>query len=753
MRPILAQLRTVLSKALTTAFGAEGAGADPLVKRAGDPKFGDYQSNVAMGLAKKLGQKPREVAQKIVDALPDTAGDMLAPPEVAGPGFINLRIRREFLEKALADVPPALVDAGAGDAAPTAEGGRATWQDRLGIESVGEAGRQTVVVDYSSPNVAKEMHVGHLRSTIIGDTIARVLGFEGHEVIRQNHLGDWGTQFGKIILALWHLCMCRHQNESAVDLKRIADTLTAAGTNADERMALLRRRCEIHQENLNRDPDGGEFHAFIRSFEPSFGVLLPAYQYVNAVESAAEGTDLCVTNPGTDESFHLSAVSRHVAAILQGKTAVGNEQELEAWRRAKAATLRDCGEIYRRLGVLLTDADVCGESFYEPLLRGVVEEVRTALAAPHTDPQSGLSAVCRIDQGAVCVFLEKPDGSPAFKGPQGDPLPMLIQKSDGASLYATTDLAAVLYRVHQPREHPISLHSKQLRERLDELGGLGADRIIYVVGAPQALHFQMFFPTAHALGWTRKGESFVLLEHVAFGSILGQDRKMLRTRTGENVKLKDLLDEAVERAEALVRASEADPDKRRGFDEAEIRQIAETVGIAAVKYADLCQNRNTDYLFSWEKMLALQGNTAPYLLYAYARIRSIYRKGAESREPRTEDLKSQDLGYEDLKSQDLESGDSRSQIVLGHPAERALALAILQFPETIDSVAENLMPNYLCEYLYDLAGRFMSFYEECPVLKAPDERTAAARLRLCELTARALKLGLGLLGIQTLERM
>ncbi len=733
----------MIASALTAAFGEPAAGVDPLVKRAGDPKFGDYQSNVAMGLAKKLGQKPRDVAQKIADALAaegpdghrdatDAAADMLEPPEVAGPGFINLRIRREFLERALADVPPAPEEEDATE--PRSDGAtKEQVRDRLGVEAVAAAARQTVVVDYSSPNVAKEMHVGHLRSTIIGDTIARVLAFEGHEVIRQNHLGDWGTQFGKIILALWHLCMCRHQNESVDDLKRIADTLTAASTSASERLALLKRRCEIHQENLNRDPDGREFHAFIRSFEPSFSVLLPAYQYVNAVESAAEDTDLRVSNPGADESYHLSAVSRHVAAILQGKTAVDNEQELEAWRRAKDATMRDCGELYRRLGILLTDADVCGESFYDPLLPGIVEEVRTALAIPQTDPQSGLSAVSRLDQGAVCVFLEKPDRSPAFKGPQGDPLPMLIQKSDGASLYATTDLAAILYRVHHPREHAISVHSKQLREKLDELGGLGADRIIYVVGAPQTLHFQMFFPTAHALGWTKQGERFVQLEHVAFGSILGQDRKMLRTRTGENVKLKDLLDEAVDRAEALLRESEADPQKRRGFGDAEIMRIAETVGIAAVKYADLCQNRNTDYLFSWDKMLALQGNTAPYLLYAYARIRSIYRKGAESNQSAIR--------------------NPRSAILLTHPAERALALAILQLPETIESVAENLMPNYLCEYLYDLAGRFMAFYEECPVLRAPDERTAASRLRLCELTARALKLGLGLLGIDTLERM
>ncbi len=723
MRSILLQLERFITEALAAAYGEAAVGVGPQVRTSGDAKYGDYQSNVAMGLAKKLGAKPRDVAQKIADALPPASREMLEPPEIAGPGFINLKLRSEFLSTQLGSIP----------AAPTK-----AEEDRLGTEPVEAAARQMVVVDYSSPNVAKEMHVGHLRSTAIGDTIVRVLAFQGHCVIRQNHLGDWGTQFGKIILSLWHLCMGRHQNETAADFDRLADEISrAARAGGEAKTTLLEARRRIHQENLERDLDGGEFSGFIQSFEPSFALLLPTYRYVNAVEDAAEGTTFTIANKVTGEMYPLSGVSRHVAAMLQGKTARDNTQELAAWRKAKDATLKECNAIYRRLGVLLTDDDICGESFYEPLLSGVVVEAQAKLSS--TEGQSGdIRAVCRRDRGAICVFLEKPDGSPAFKGPQGDALPMIIQKSDGASLYSTTDIAAILYRVNHPQRHAIPLSDAGLKQQLARLGGgLGADRVVYVVGAPQKLHFEMLFPTAQALGWLKKGGGEIRLEHVAFGSVLGEDRKMLRTRSGESAKLKDLLEEAVERAEKMVRETEADPDKRRGFTEDEIKNIAATVGIAAVKYADLSQNRNTDYVFSWDKMLALQGNTAPYMLYAYARIRSIYRKGAES------------------ASDAIQSAirNPQSAIQLSHPAERALAIRICQLAETIDTVGENLLPNFLCEYLYDLAGRFMAFYESCPVLQAPDDATLASRLRLCDLTARALRLGLGLLGIGTLERM
>ncbi|MFQ5422494.1 MAG: arginine--tRNA ligase [Phycisphaerae bacterium] len=716
MQSILAQLRTHFDAALRSVTGEPGV--DVRLRAAADPKFGDYQCSAAMGLAKKLGQKPRYIAQQIVAAMGDSAADMLEPPEIAGPGFINLRLKAAYLEQTLGSIPR-----------------HAEGQDRLGIDKVPAAERDVVVIDYSSPNVAKEMHVGHLRTTIIGDTIARTLAFQGHRVIRQNHLGDWGTQFGMIILALWHICMAAQQSESVNDFDRIAGELTDPDTDAARRAALLEQRRAIHQANLDRDPDGRTFHAFIRTFKPSFDVLLPAYRYVNVLEASAQGTDLAITDPGTGQRVPLGSVSRRVAAILQGKTGTDNEQELDAWKKARDATLKECDTIYRRMGILLDDADICGESFYEPLLPGIVEELQARL----TDSGAGdadTRAICRNDAGAVCVFLENADGSPAFTGPKGAPLPMIIRKSDGASLYATTDLAAILYRLAHPEHHPIRLCRDRLRQALARLGGgLGADRILYVVGAPQKLHFQMLFSTVHALGWTQTGNRRAQLEHISFGSVLGEDRKMLKTRSGENVKLKDLLNEAVTRAEALVRDTEADPRKRRGFDEAEIRHIAETVGIAAVKYADYCQNRNTDYVFSWDKMLAMQGNTAPYMLYAYARIRSIYRRGANSRPAESE------------------MSDPRSPITLTHPAERALALGILRCSETLDAVAATLLPNVLCEYLYDLAGKFMAFYEGCPVLQAPDDATRVSRLRLCHLTARTLRLGLNLLGISTLERM
>ncbi|MEK6644011.1 MAG: arginine--tRNA ligase [Planctomycetota bacterium] len=715
MRPFLVELRGYVGAALTATLGPDAAGADPEISRSKDGKHGDYQCNAAMGLAKRLGLKPPELAQRIIDALPPAALAMVEKPGIAGPGFINFRIKQACLEAAIDVITSTTDDA------------------RLCIEPVAKDDALTVVVDYSSPNVAKEMHVGHLRSTIIGDTIARVMDFQGHRVIRQNHLGDWGTQFGKIILALWHLCMARRQGETVADFNRLADELSRlAKSPLEAKRALLQARRDIHQENLSSDPTGDEFHKYIENLEPSFEILLPAYRYVNALEEAAQGTDLTVTDAQTGETYPLSGVSRYVAAMLQGKAGRDNKQELAAWKKAKDATLRECNAIYRRLGVLLTDDDICGESFYEPLLPGTIAELRTVLT--NVDGQTGeIRAVCRDDKGAACVFLEKTDGTPAFKGAQGDPLPMLIQKSDGASLYATTDLAATLYRTHHTTTHPYSQRTASLSEVLSKPpfnGGLGADRIIYFVGFPQKLHFEMLFATVDALGWLHKEDREIRLEHVSFGSVLGEDRKMLRTRAGDSVKLKALLEEAVQRAEALVRASESDPEKRRGFTESEIQEIAETVGIGSVKYADLCQNRSTDYTFSWDKMLALQGNTAPYLLYAYARIRSIYRKGAEAL-----------------------SRTGHGRVTLDHPAERALAMRVLQLAEVVEMVSDLLLPNFLCDYLYDLAGKFMSFYESCPVLQAGDEGTKASRLALCDATARALKIGLGLLGIRTLERM
>ncbi|MCK6483901.1 MAG: arginine--tRNA ligase [Phycisphaerae bacterium] len=735
-------LNNLFAEALRAAFGEAGRDVDPLIRPATDPRFGDYQSNVAMGLARTLGRRPRDIAQALIDALGVGRADarvsyLIEPPEIAGPGFINLRLRREFLEAALSSVPPA---PGGAEDVDLAE----LPADRLGIEPVDESLRRTVVIDYSSPNVAKEMHVGHLRSTIIGDTIARVLAFEGHRVVRQNHLGDWGTQFGMVILGMWHLCKAERRGEPEDwSERRLSELAAARSAGGDALRAYLTRLRDEHQAELDRDPAGVEFAAFLRSFAPRLVRLLPAYQFVNAVESAAEDFDLTVVDRQNNKQVKFSAVSNHVVAMLQ-RGGSADDQERQAWQLAIRASLEACGAIYRRLCVLLTEGDVRGESFFHDMLPGIVEELRLSLPARGADEAAAtgstgewVRAVCRDDGGAVCVFLETPDGTPRFKGPDGEPLPLIVRKSDGAYLYATTDLAAALYRMSDNRRRPIPLRSASLRAALaardPHHGGLGGDRVLYVVGMPQKLHFEMLFATIEALGWTRAGEPAaprVRLEHVAFGSVLGEDRKPYRARSGESVRLKDLLDEAVARARRLVEENDA----RRGDDagqaplsDAEKDAIAEAVGIGSVKYADLCQNRGSDYVFSWDKMLAMQGNTAPYLMYAHARIRSIFRKGAATCDD--------------------------APIVLEHAAERALGMRILQFGETLSAVSTTLLPNLLCDYLYELAGAFMAFYENCPVLRAPDEETRVARLRLCDLAARTLKLGLGLLGIRALQRM
>lgn len=626
MKSIAGQLNSLFSKAIERAFGDHGRRTDPMIRPAADEKFGDYQSNVAMSLAKRLGSKPRDVARRIVDALAaePQAAAMCEPFEIAGPGFINIRLRPEWMADVLNAVPAA------------------GHRDRLGIDPAENP--QTVIVDYSSPNIAKQMHVGHLRSTIIGDTIARILEFEGHRVIRQNHVGDWGTQFGML---------CAY----------LKDKMPDALTNP----------ADVHLADLE-----------------SF------YKQANALDQE-------------DAGFHERARAEVVA--LHNR----DENTLRAWRYIVNESRNHYMPIYRRLGVSLRQEDERGESFYADRLAGVVAELERDFGrnAPAL-AQHGAGDRPRIrvetSDGALCVFHETPSGEPMFKNPDGKPVPMIIRKSDGAYLYATTDLAAVQFRIRE----------------------LGADRIIYVTDARQAQHFEMVFATARAAGWTLHGgrTTPVQLDHVTFGSILGDDRKPLKTRSGENVRLSDLLDEAVNRAEKLIRSNEADPAKRRGFSEDEIRDIAEAVGIGAVKYADLSQNRQSDYVFSWDKMLAMEGNTAPYMMYAYARIRSIYRKGAE-------------------ESRELAAG----RIQLVEPAERALARRILRLPETLEGAAVGLRLNIISEYLYNVAGAFMSFYEACPVLKAGSDALRASRLRLCDLTARALRIGLDLLGIRVVERM
>ncbi len=565
----------------------------PLVVPTKDPRFGDYQCNVALKLAKVMHRKPRELAMELIKTV--SSEDLLRmclPLEVAGPGFINISLRPNWMAEMLESFevsPLEGKDSGAED--------------------------KTVVVDYSSPNVAKELHVGHIRSTIIGDSICRILTFLGYRVIRQNHIGDWGTQFGL-------LC------------------------------AYLRREPQLLEAGLSD--------------------LEELYRQARALEKE---------DPGFREEARDTVVALHR----------GDPDVLAVWEKIIEASRNHYLEMYKKLGVLLTVADERGESFYNPLLPQVVEELKERFGNKRQGPLR-----VEISDGAVCVFHYKDDGSPMFLGHNDSPLPFIIQKSDGAYLYATTDLAALKFRVVE----------------------LGADWIIYVTDARQKLHFEMLFATARGAGYAPAGE--VKLEHVTFGSILGKDRKPFKTRAGQTVKLSQLLDEAVARARKVI-------DSNRGFTDEETEQIAQIVGIGAVKYADLSQLRTTDYVFDWDKMLSLEGNTAPYLMYAYARIRSILRKGGYDKPP-------------------------EGPISLDSEYERKLGLSLLRFPDVVSALPAGWKIHLLADYLYGLAGDFMAFYEHCPVLVA-EEVKRISRLRLCGLTSLVLRQGLALLGIEVPERM
>ena len=588
MRTPVAILTSRLQSAMESALGAEFRHADPVLRPSANPQFGDYQANAAMALAKKLGAKPRDVAQKIVDAL--DVLDVCSNVEIAGPGFINLTLRNEALAEAARDL---LAD------------------DRLGVPQADPP--QRVIVDYSAPNVAKEMHVGHLRSTIIGDALARVFTFAGHDVIRQNHIGDWGTPFGMLIEHL----------------------------------------LDIGEEEAVHELSVGDLTSFYQQARQKF-------------------------DDEDDASFKERARQRVV--LLQA----GDEQTLRLWRLLFDASKDYFNAVYARLHVLLTDDDIAAESFYNPWLAEVADELEAR-------------GLARIDDGALCAF---PEG---FKNRDGDPMALMIRKSDGGFGYQATDLAAVRYRATT----------------------LQADRIIYVVGAPQGQHLAMVHETAREAGWIG-GSSGRTAEHVAFGSILGDDRKMYKTRSGDSVKLSELLDEAVERAAAKVRDSNPD------LPADEQARVAQLVGIGAVKYADLANDRVKDYVFDWDRMLAFEGNTGPYLQYAHARIRSIVRRS-------------------EVDPAQLGGGDV--SVVIGEPAERALALQLLGLPEVVTSVIDTLQPHRLATYAFEVAQAFTSFYEQCPVLRAPDEATRTSRLALCELTARTIATSLNLLGIEAPDRM
>ena len=574
----MADTRTVLEARLQAAFDVVAPGADPVLRTS---ERADYQANGALALSKRLGLPPGQVAARVVAAA--DLSDLCEQVEVSGPGFINLTLSASYL----ADQVAAL-----------------SADRRLGVPPA--RCPEAVVVDYSAPNVAKEMHVGHLRGTIIGDALCRLLEFAGHRVIRRNHIGDWGTPFGMLI-------------EHLVD---------------------------IGEDTAVRELAVGDLDAFYRQAWAAFEA---------------------------DETFRER--SRHRVVLLQS----GDPETLRLWRVLVDESIRYFDEVYAKLGVLLVDGDVVGESHYNPMLAAVVDDL-------------AVKGLLVEDEGAQCVF------PPGFTNRQGEPLPVIVRKSDGGFGYSATDLAAV-------------------RDRVDNLG---ADRILYVVGTEQAQHFQMVFAVAAMAGWLPASVPAV---HVSFAHILGTDHKKLRSRTGASVKLVGLLEEAVERA------ADAIAEREPGVAGDDLARASNALGIGAVKYADLSTERTRDYVFDWDRMLAFEGNTGPYLQYAHARVRSIFRRGEV----------------------DVPSGGSPP--TLAAVEERALALCLVGFSGAVAAALETYSPSKLTGYLFDLATTFTAFYERCPILRAPDAESRRSRLVLADLTGRTMATGLGLLGIEAPEHM
>ncbi|EKO1395936.1 arginine--tRNA ligase [Salmonella enterica] len=575
-------IQALLSEKVSQAMIAAGAPADcePQVRQSAKVQFGDYQANGMMAVAKKLGMAPRQLAEQVLTHL-DLSG-IASKVEIAGPGFINIFLEPAFLAEQVQ---------------------QALTSDRLGVS---QPTRQTIVVDYSAPNVAKEMHVGHLRSTIIGDAAVRTLEFLGHHVIRANHVGDWGTQFGMLI-------------------------------------AWLEKQ---QQENA-----GGMALADLEGF------------YRDAKKHYDE-----------DEAFAERA--RNYVVKLQS----GDTYFREMWRKLVDITMTQNQITYDRLNVTLTRDDVMGESLYNPMLPGIVADLKA----------KGLAVE---SEGATVVFLDE------FKNKEGDPMGVIIQKKDGGYLYTTTDIACAKYRYE-------TLH---------------ADRVLYYIDSRQHQHLMQAWTIVRKAGYVPDS---VPLEHHMFGMMLGKDGKPFKTRAGGTVKLADLLDEALERARRLV--AEKNPDMSAD----ELEKLANAVGIGAVKYADLSKNRTTDYIFDWDNMLAFEGNTAPYMQYAYTRVLSVFRKA-------------------DIDEQALAS----APVIISEDREAQLAARLLQFEETLTVVAREGTPHVMCAYLYDVAGLFSGFYEHCPILSAENDAVRNSRLKLAQLTAKTLKLGLDTLGIETVERM
>ena len=575
-------IQSILSEKIKQAMIAAGADAqcEALVRQSGKVQFGDYQANGIMPAAKKLGLNPREFAQSVLDKA--ELQDIAEKTEIAGPGFINIFLKNTWLAENI---------------------NRAVQDPKLGVHN---PEKQTVVVDYSSPNVAKEMHVGHLRSTIIGDAVVRTLEFLGNHVIRANHVGDWGTQFGMLIAYLEKM-----ENEHASEMEL------------------------------------SDLEAFYRAAKKHY-----------------------------DEDPVFAEKARNYVVKLQS----GDEYCRTMWQKLVKITMQQNQHNYDRLNVTLTDKDVMGESLYNPMLPGIVEDLK----------KQGLAVE---DDGALVVYLDE------FKNKDGDPMGVIVQKKDGGFLYTTTDIAAAKYRYETLKAH----------------------RALVFSDTRQSQHMQQAWLITRKAGYVP--DSFQL-EHKNFGMMLGKDGKPFKTRSGDTVKLADLLDEAIERAGVLI------SQKSTALSEQEKADVIEAVGIGSVKYADLSKNRTTDYVFDWDNMLSFEGNTAPYMQYAYTRIRSIFNR-----------------------SQIALSEVEQAKLSITDEKERALAIKLLQFEEAVQVVGKDGTPHVLCAYLYELAGVFSSFYEHCPILNNDDQQVKLSRLKLALLTERTLKQGLDLLGIKTVEKM
>ena len=650
---VLAELRSRFQTAL------QGLIDDPteylsMIRPSQDPRFGDYQANMAMPLKARLQQNPREIAEKIVAAL-DVA-DICDPPEIAGPGFINLRLRTDWLQTALAN-----------DFA----------DPRMGVSVIADP--KTYLVDFSSPNVAKPMHVGHLRSSVIGDALCRILGFIGHRVLSDNHIGDWGTQFGMIIYGYKNFLNADAFAEDPVaELSRLyrlvnqlSDYHQAVASLPAAESQLSEKESALAAQEAAVDPKDKKAAKALRKQRAD---VAESREQINGLQAKIAAVE-------ADESLREMAANHpDIATAAREETArlhSEDETNKQLWSQFLPSCLKALNRIYERLGISFDMT--LGESFYQPFLADVVEDLQ----------RKGLA---EKSEGAICVFIEGTDA------------PFIVRKKDGAFTYATTDLATIRYRVQE----------------------FDADAMLYVVDARQSDHFHLLFETARRWGFA--DEEF---RHVSFGTILGDDKRPFKTRSGDTVGLESLIDEAITRARAIVDAND-DAKEQPELDDTARQEVAEKVGIGGIKYADLNHNRDSDYVFNWDKMLATNGDTATYMQYAHARVCGIFRKGEIDREA--------------LRAEP-------SPLLLEHAAERALGLQLGRFGQALQEVVQEYRPNLLTNYLFETANCFSTFYNEHSVLKEEDAAVRVSRLKLCDLTARILHQGLALLGIDSPERM